>query len=137
MLPEVEIIRARLGERGIAVGYSHFIGTHAGKSYPAAYTDGELRIFGLTRARVNSGRQQGELCNAGYNTGMVDPDGTIYPCNGCRESIGNIFREIIFRKSMLRCPLPLCTCPLKEFDPQLFQKAAAENRESAGPPPKS
>ena len=116
--------RDLLGENGIDLTFDPFCGMYNGKNYPDAYTDQELHNFGLDAEKdLLKFQQHGNLCNAGYNTGLVWPDGTIHFCYQIKKEIGNIYQKIHFREQLIRCPFHFCACPLNFYDPYLFHKA--------------
>lgn len=124
---EIPRIRDLFGARGIEVQFNHFTGNHAGKRYPESYTDAELTAFGLDRGRIDRSRQQGTACNAGYNVALVRADGAIQSCYHVKDRLGNVYREIKLRSSLIRCPFRYCSCPLNLFDPVLYERALRED----------
>ncbi|MBU1862735.1 MAG: 4Fe-4S cluster-binding domain-containing protein [Candidatus Omnitrophica bacterium] len=100
-----------------------FSGIHKGKHYPAAYTDKEINQFELDPGVRNSFRHFGKMCNAGHNFGVVSPKGTITTCVDVRTSVGNIYKTIRFRDTLLSCPSQTCTCPAFLYDNALLKKS--------------
>ncbi|MBF0122389.1 MAG: hypothetical protein HQL21_03135 [Candidatus Omnitrophica bacterium] len=126
LLSEVEKYKKLFGERGIDLTFGPFIGWYDGKQYPQAYTDDDIRAFGLNTTSDSDIRhfyQQGKLCNAGYNVGVVDAYGEIRPCYSIYRTLGNIYGDIRFRDKLIKCPFGFCDCPLKDFDNYLFDRA--------------
>lgn len=124
--------REYFGNRGIELVFSPFIGGYGGRTYPGAYTAREIELFELV-ATLNSDivgfyRQKGEWCNAGYNAALVSEDGTVQVCSPIKETIGHIYRGLEFKKTLIRCPVEFCGCPLKNYDPRLFKIARRRSR---------
>lgn len=132
LLPKVEKYRKFFKEQGITVNFTYFMGVYENKVYPRSYTEEEIDAFDLNRDWLKKHYQYRGLCNAGYNAAMVDPDGNVFPCEGIRKSLGNIYEGIVFNQSLAACPVRHCTCPLKQYDPYLFRKALRENSSIAG-----
>jgi MoaA/NifB/PqqE/SkfB family radical SAM enzyme len=115
---------------GIELMYQAFRGTWKGMTYPQAYTKKQIKKYGLNK--INSHRHdifshKNKLCNAGYNTVVVLPDGRVTPCFSLQKDIGNIRENIKFYKKLIKCPLDRCDCPFPEHEKYLFQKALNEN----------
>jgi len=128
LLERAEAYRTFFGERGIDIFFGYFVGTYNGKRYPAAYTEEEIRTFGLSRIGLRAHPRYRGLCNAGFNIGIVWPDGNISPClETPREILGNIYDEIRFNRFLKVCPVKSCDCPLKQYDKFLFERAVRES----------
>jgi len=110
----------------INLKFSAFQGTYKGKKYPFSYTEEEMRIFNLNKEFIDIHYPEGKLCNAGYNFGIVDPEGNVFKCLHIKDKIGNIYENINFKEIGL-CPLKFCECPPK-YDKYLFEKAIKENK---------
>ena len=114
-------------EQGIDLTYSPYFGSYKGKSYPDSYSEKELKILGLTKKDINDWfHQYGKLCNAGYNVGIIYPNGDIRYCTAINKSFGNIYEGIKFNDKLIRCPVKLCNCPMNIYEPYLFRKAMSE-----------
>lgn len=127
LLHNVEKYKSLFERKGIKINFSYFMGIYDNKEYPRSYTEEEIVRFDLNRDWLNKHYSYRGLCNAGYNAAMVDHDGNIFPCEGRRKTIGNIYRGFKFNESLMACPVNHCTCPLKQFDPYLFKRALREN----------
>lgn len=103
--------------------YAPFYGKFEDKIYPEPYTGSELKLFGLTNDEISFFSQKNQLCNAGYNAAVVFSNGDVYPCHQIKEKIGNIYDQINFSKSIVRCPSKKCGCPLNKYDAYLFEKS--------------
>jgi len=112
---------------GVNIRFIAFIGGFKGRKYPRSYTAEEIERFGLSRAGIRGFYAKRGLCNAGYNAGVVFPDGAARPCNSIKEEIGNIYTTIEFRKQMSACQFRRCPCPLNEIDPHVFERALREH----------
>ncbi|MCX5700991.1 MAG: hypothetical protein NTZ63_05570 [Candidatus Omnitrophica bacterium] len=124
ILDEVSKYREFFKKIGIGFRFVKFCGKYNGKMYPDAYTKEELEIFGIENdPDIKMFHSKGKLCNAGYNVCVVAPDGSAIPCARISENLGNIFDKINFKKELMKCPHELCGCPLKCYDPYLFDKA--------------
>jgi hypothetical protein len=131
---KVPQFRELFEKRGIELTFDPFCGVIDGKKYPDAYTDHELRIFNLNAEEdIAKFRQRGKICNAGFNLGLVWPDGTIHPCYQIKEVIGNIYHKITLREELIRCPFLFCACPLNVYDPHLFHRALQMNPKVSNP----
>lgn len=113
-------------KKGIRIGFGPFIGEFNGKTYPESYTEPELKAFGLSERCKGLFSKQNKICNAGYNVGVVSPNGNINACLALHESLGNIYKKIKFKTNTVICPFKFCSCPLNEFDNYLFKKAISE-----------
>jgi len=128
-ISEVRKYKTYFRDRGITLQYDPFKGNYNGKQFPDSYTEDEIKAFDMN-IRLDSYTtmfHKGDLCNAGYNVGIVSPDGDIRPCFASQVIIGNIYKGITFRKELVKCPFEFCKCPLKYYDPFLFQKAMTES----------
>lgn len=127
LVKEVKRYRKFFAKKGIKLEFNPFMGSFNGKSYPRDYTAKELKIFGLTTdVNVDAHYYRGQLCNAGYNIGLVQPNGDIYFCEGMLEPMGNIYKGIKVRDKMTTCESDICTCPFPVTDIYLFHKALRE-----------
>jgi MoaA/NifB/PqqE/SkfB family radical SAM enzyme len=122
---EVGEHRLYFKEKGVDLCFVPFRGRYRGKQYPKAYTEQELKIFGLEAGEMFY--QKGKLCNAGYNVGVVFPSGDAQSCFSLDHGLGNVFKKIEFKKSLVRCPFKYCSCPLNRYEPDLFRRACQEN----------
>jgi len=113
-------------EKGIELTFSPYHGKYKEKFYPDSYSEKERKIFSLTEKNINQYYQYGKLCNAGYNVGIIQPDGDIRYCFFINKSLGNIYEGIKFNDKLIRCPFKLCNCPVNIYDPYLFRKAISE-----------
>jgi len=126
LLSEVEKYKKFFKEKGIELGFAQFCGEYNGRHYPEAYTDEEIKGFGLEKAPdIKMLKSKGKICNAGYNVCVVSSNGTVRPCQGIDEIMGSIFNKIKFKKELIRCPRENCECPLS-CDSYLFEKALIE-----------
>lgn len=116
-------------QKGIDLEFGPFLGEFRGKKYPASYPERELKTFGFGESKESILArycQYGKICNAGYNAGVVDPQGNIHSCYLIRDKIGNIYDNISFKEQQVVCPFKTCYCPFNEFDPYLFRKSMEE-----------
>lgn len=123
LLSEIRKYRAVFEKNGIKINFSRFAGLYNGKSYPESYSEEELDLFGLDKTCRVVSEQREKICNAGYNAAVVLPEGAIQPCYRIRKNIGNIYGKIGLNNNMVTCPFDSCVCPLKVYDPYLFEKA--------------
>jgi len=134
---EVQKYKKFFRKNGIKLEFLPFIGKYESKEYPKSYTEEEFKVFDL-KVLGSSGTakhfQSENICNAGYNVGVLSPDGNIQTCWSINDTIGNIYEKIEFKKSMKVCPLEFCTCPLKVFDPYLFERALKETAAASDKP---
>ncbi len=121
LLNDIKKYKKIFQENEIQLKFFPFIGEYNGKNYPYSYTEKELNIFGLDLKRFY---QKERICNAGYNVGMVNPNGYITYCQKIHKPIGNIYNKIKFNDKIIRCPFEFC-----EFsrDKSLFKKAIKED----------
>lgn len=124
---KAESFRKEFSEKGIAISFGLYNGNYHGKEFPAAYTDGELAAFRIQRESITPHYQKYKVCNAGYNVMVVNPDGSIGPCNMLNTDLGNIYNTIKTNPSLMVCPYKRCGCPLYSYDTYLFDKAIKEN----------
>ena len=128
LLKEVDKYKKFFLENGINLTFWVYFGTYKGKFYPDAYSEEELKIVGLKEKDIDWFHQYGKLCNAGYNVGVIHPNGDISYCFSIQKSIGNIYEGIKFNDKLTRCPVKSCQCPLNMYEPYLFRKAVCEVR---------
>ena len=126
LLKEVDKYKKKFLEKGIDLTFSPYQGNYKGKFYPDSYSEKELKIFGLTEKDINQFYQYGKLCNAGYNVGIIHPNGDIRYCFYVNKSFGNIYEGFKFKDKLIRCPFKFCVCPVNMYDPYLFRKAINE-----------
>ena len=124
---EVDKYKNFFQNQGIEIQFMRYLGFFNGKQYPAAYTEEELRVFGLGNAPdIAINRTPARLCNAGYNAAKVSTNGDIARCFNIPESLGNIYKKIEFKKEIINCTEKCCVCPLNVYDNMLFEKAVKE-----------
>jgi MoaA/NifB/PqqE/SkfB family radical SAM enzyme len=128
LAPEAEKYRRFFKKKGIETTFGSFVGSYDWKNYPEAYTDKELRQFGLGVSARNMCNTFGRICNAGYNIGSITQTGDIYPCEAIRTRLNNsnIYKKIEFNNRMTVCPVKFCSCPFYLYDSRLFKKAKTE-----------
>ena len=126
-LNSTEKYKSLMNSAGIEFFYAPFIGNKKTLDYPELYEENELKQLGIAEEKMNWFRQKGEICNAGYNTGVVFSNGDIYPCFQIKDKIGNIYEEINFKSDLSTCPAKKCACPLNKYDEYLFSKAKTVN----------
>jgi len=126
LLKEVDKYKKFFLEKGIDLTFCPFIGMYKGKFYPDAYSEKELKKLGLTKKDIDIFYQYGKLCNAGYNVGVIHPNGDISYCFAIHKSIGNIYEGIKFNDKLIWCPFKFCQCPLNMYEPYLLRKARSE-----------
>lgn len=127
---EAERYKKIFWKMGIELNFTPFVGRYRGRRYPHSYTDRELNAFDLNLSGGNSPQrhyQYHKVCNAGYNVGVVDTKGDIYPCRLIKSRMGNIYADIKFRDNLICCPFRFCGCPLKQYDSYLFKRALAQS----------
>lgn len=131
LVQEADRYRDLFRAKGVDLFFGAFAGTYQGKSYPDAYTDAELARLGLEKtARMSHVTRHGRrvfMCNAGFNTAIVQPNGDISPCDHIHKRMGNIYEKIEFFPRMRPCPVAWCTCPLYAYDPMLYTAARGKN----------
>lgn len=115
-------LKSTMQKEGIELSFAPFYGKFEEKIYPESYTKSGQKLFGLSSKIINSHTQKGNLCNAGYNVGVVFSNGNIYPCHQIKEKIGNIYKGINFNACLVKCPSRRCGCPLNKYDEYLFNK---------------
>lgn len=120
---ELELIMRKVE---IDFEYAPFYGKLEEKDYPESYSKSELKLYKISDETINCYSQKNELCNAGYSVAVVFSNGNIYPCHQIKEKIGNIYEEINFSQSLVKCPSKRCGCPLNKYDEYLFEKGINE-----------
>ncbi len=126
LLDEVKKYKRLFQENGILLKFKPFIGLYNGKIYPDLYTNKQIKIFGLNVKDKNFCRQKCKLCIAGYNGGVVNPNGYISYCNKLHKPMGNIYHKIKSNDKLIRCPFKFCECPLNVLEPYLLKKSKEE-----------
>ena len=127
LLNHVQKYKDAFKRKGLDIAFGPFVGEYEGRQYPDSYTQEEIHIFDL-KDTPNIFSQKGTLCNAGYNVGIVLPNGDVVNCSPISEKIGNIYEDIKFKDQLIICPVEVCGCPLKCYDKSLFEKALKETR---------
>jgi MoaA/NifB/PqqE/SkfB family radical SAM enzyme len=127
LLPEADSYRDFFRRRGVPLKFSPFLGTFKGRAYPDAYTDEEIAEWGLDPKVRTNYRQKGKLCSAGYNMGVVNQRGDVWPCWKIPKSMGSIFGRFTFHQKIIRCPFDFCGFPFSYFDPDRFEQAVRES----------
>ncbi len=132
IIDDIQRYKELFKSHNIELGFKSFQGVWKNKTYPQAYTIEEIDRFSLDKIEfTNPGifSRKNSLCNAGYNIGVIMNDGEVRPCYALYKKIGNIYEGINFRKSLIRCPVDICTCPFPVFEQYIFNKALAENQD--------
>jgi MoaA/NifB/PqqE/SkfB family radical SAM enzyme len=119
----INMFKRQMAERGIRVFFTPFVGDYENRKYPESYTPDEMVEFELSPLDFRKYSQEHQPCNAGFNVGIIEADGTIHPCQERNQQIGNIYSSICFEDSITTCPAKICACPLKEYDEYLFLKS--------------
>ena len=100
-----------------------FQGRYDGHTYPAAYEDdalhdAETRELIQTHLEQSFGENQtmrechGMMCRAGCDYVLIEYDGNVARCGGCRESYGNVLSgRVAIPKSASPCKARTCRCP--------------------------
>ncbi len=128
LLNEAQEYRNFFKNKGIDIKFKIFHGKYNGKVYPKSYNDEEIEGFGFNRSEINKYYQYQGICNAGFNVGMVGPNGDIHLCNRNKsETTGNICKKIEFKKYLVMCPVRYCGYKFKQYQPYLFQIALEQN----------
>jgi organic radical activating enzyme len=69
---EAEKYKEFFKNKGIELRFAQFCGKYNGKLYPEAYTDEEIRVFGLEDVlEIKMFHSKNKPCNAGYNVCVV------------------------------------------------------------------
>lgn len=110
-------------EAGLDLVFTPFYGTYNDKEYPLAYSEEELRAFGLDPSQTEVFQSKGRQCNAGFNTAIVHPRGDIISCDKCKRWLGNMYDYFDFEEKIQRCTHETCTCPSFLHDQPLFERA--------------
>ncbi len=139
LLRKLDLYRRVFESKKIDLTFLPLVGPFQGRSYPEAYTNAELRAFGMTRNDTLRHLPEGSLCNAGYNAVVATPEGDVYPCFDARTAdmrsptpgsrglrLGHVYSGFRFLPDLIRCPYKTCTCPMNKNDAGLFQVAKAE-----------
>jgi len=131
LLGELGRYREIFASKGVELEIGMYCGDYEGKHYPEAYTEAELAEWNLEEAPDIKfmSRCKGQLCNAGYNVAIIDPEGVVYSCFLAGTPLGDISKGFKFRKTMLRCPVDYCSCPLNCYDVPLFERALEETKQ--------
>ena len=123
LLDEIGRYKEFFKERELNLHFDLFQGVYNGKKYPDSYTEEEMSILGLNIKEIGFVNQKRQLCNAGYNAGIINPKGNVFQCGKMRKPMGNIYKKIEFNDNLIRCPFNTCGSPLNIYDPYLFGKA--------------
>jgi MoaA/NifB/PqqE/SkfB family radical SAM enzyme len=118
LLQKASYYRNLFKERGINIVFSRFKGIHAGKLYPASYTDEEVSAFDFEPEPM----QVDGLCNAGFNACVVNKQGLVMPCYDIDARLGHIYEGFRFEDKMRKCSID-CACPLWSMEPKLYEDA--------------
>ena len=116
-------------EKGLELNFMPFKGKWMGRYFPEDYTVEEVHRFNLEKDATFSPKiynQKGMLCMAGYNIAAAKANGDIQPCWGFPVKIGNIYDTINLRNNLTRCPFDFCSCPVRIWEPYLYEKALEE-----------
>lgn len=132
---EAEDYRSLFKSHGIELTFGPFYGKYRENRYPDSYTDQERKVFGFPDACIQchqTGRGNGTFyCNAGMNVFVVRSNGDVYPCDGIKKKLGNIYTGFRMNKQLVRCPVANCICPLYEFEPDLYQQAKKDSKHNS------
>jgi MoaA/NifB/PqqE/SkfB family radical SAM enzyme len=129
LISKVQYYRDLLRKDGIRLAFSPFIGTYAGKRYPAEYTSREIKIFGFKEKRFNEYYPNNMHCNAGYNAFSIFATGEVTPCfDRYNERLGTVTTAIKLRSDIIRCNKMKCGCVIPKYFPEIYCKALIETR---------
>ena len=128
LAPNVQRYQGLFGAKGITIEFGPFHGAWNGALYPQAYTDQELKLFGLDKEARGSFSFLGKPCNAGYNAAVATHDGTVQNCWEVANRIGHLYGKIVFSQEMILCPSQDCGCPLLAYDRYLWNTAMKETK---------
>jgi len=126
LLKDVDNYKKYFLEKGIDLTFCPYMGNYKGEFYPDSYSEKELKIFGLEQFNFKRHYPHGQLCNVGYNVGLIKQNGDISYCFAISKSLGNIYKGIKFKDKLIRCPSKFCNCPVNMNDTYLFRKAISE-----------
>lgn len=72
-----------------------FFGVYGNKEYPAAYSEEERGLVGITDGWFRKIKRKGSLCSAGCTAALIFPDGKVARCGqiGERLLLGNFLNE--------------------------------------------
>lgn len=130
LLPDAQRYKEFFESRNIELIFGPFCGEYNEKTYPAAYTDEEKRIFDLGNM-PNWYYNKDRFCNAGYNSAAIGITGDVHPCFPLAgtQKLGNIYTGFEFYDRLKTCPLESCNCPTYAYFPDLLNRAVQEENE--------
>jgi hypothetical protein len=127
LLKEIDKYRKLFLEKNIAIKFDYFYGRYNNKTYPASYTKQELEIFGLNSCRKEK-KDNFTICNAGYNALFACTHGQMWLCPMVPFVSRNIYKEIKFNDTLIKCRIKNCECPFNSIDRPLYNKALQETK---------
>ena len=120
-LKQADFYRDFFGKKGINVTFDHYIGECDGKIYPDSYTPEELSyINDDDNGDTDDYESRGKLCNASYNCFAANFAGDLTPCYYIDKNCGNLFEEIIFNNTLIKCPIEKCYDPMFKQEADIF-----------------
>jgi MoaA/NifB/PqqE/SkfB family radical SAM enzyme len=129
LISKVQYYRDLLRKDGIRLVFNPFIGTYAGKRYPAEYTSREVEYFRLPAKRFEEFYPDNMYCNAGYNVIAIYPGGEAAPCfERYHEQIGSITTGITLHKDIIRCDKKKCRCVIPRNFTRIYCQSLYETR---------
>ena len=126
LLKDAAKYRQLFEKKGIKLKFSPLSIHKNNKKHPYKYSKEEIETFDLKNSDYECRKdyyKPAGICNAGYNTAVVDPKGNIYICDSIKIKVGNIYDKINFRENLIICPLKFCRCPIHHYDSSLYRKA--------------
>jgi organic radical activating enzyme len=121
-----------MASQDVPFSYEPYVGYFDGDHYPESYAQDELQLFGLYGHKKEKNPvepveennfNKDTICNCGYNVGFVRKNGVVYGCSHYKERLGSIKEGFSFHSKTKTCTQKICYCPVRNFDPYLYEKA--------------
>jgi len=126
LLPEVVHYKKFFSDKGITFDFVPYSGFCNNKEYPKAYKISEKRIFGIKRVFLMRYKRKPGLCNAGYNSFVISPNGNINNCFKLMKKCGHIYDQLPAFRELIKCKHSVCECCTSIIDKPLFKLAVEE-----------
>jgi MoaA/NifB/PqqE/SkfB family radical SAM enzyme len=126
----IQEYREYFNQYGISFNCTHFFGWYRNLHYPGAYSKEDYELYQLDKSFL---KKPPRLCNAGYNSCVVYPNGYIFTCYLIPHKIGFLYSNINWRNTLLNCKIKECSCPAYFRQKELFDVAVERTKQRSCP----
>jgi len=126
LLSEAVGYKKFFADKGIFFDFVPFSGFCNDKEYPKAYKSRDIKTFGIKDVFLKRYKRKPGLCNAGYNSFVITPNGDVNNCFGLMNKCGHIYDQVPTFRELTKCNHKVCECCTSLIDKPLFELAVSE-----------